>query len=67
MKITIKAARVNANLTQRRAAEKLGISRYTLMGYEKVPERVPYALADGMSRVYGVSKDNLIFLREETA
>lgn len=34
MKITLKAARVNAGLTQKEAAKALGISKSTLVSYE---------------------------------
>lgn len=34
-KITLKAARVNAGLSQKEAAEKLNISKCTLANYEK--------------------------------
>lgn len=34
-KITVKAARVNAGLTQKQAADKLGITPQTLSQYEK--------------------------------
>ena len=34
-KITLKAARVNAGLTQKEAAKKIGISYQTLSDYEK--------------------------------
>lgn len=34
-KITVKAARVNAGLTQKQAADKLGITTQTLSKYEK--------------------------------
>nr|WP_296077695.1 helix-turn-helix transcriptional regulator [uncultured Ruminococcus sp.] len=34
-KITLKAARVNAGLSQKEAAQKLNISRDTLSNYEK--------------------------------
>ena len=35
MRITMKAARVNAKLTQKEVAEKLGVSRATVMHWEK--------------------------------
>lgn len=35
MQITMKAARVNAKLTQKEVAEKLGVSRLTIIHWEK--------------------------------
>lgn len=45
MKISLKAARVNAGLKQKDAAEKLGISRDTLRKYElgEIPMRIDTA------------------------
>ena len=34
MKITLKALRVNANLTQEAAAEKIGVTKATIMNWE---------------------------------
>lgn len=57
--ISLAAARVNANLTQAEAAEKLGVDKNTIGRWEsgKVIPRTPQLLA--MSHVYGVSIDNL--------
>lgn len=67
MKITVKAARVNVGLTQKEAAEKLGISRHSLIGYEKKPDKIPYVIAEEMSKVYEISKEELIFLQKKSA
>lgn len=40
MAMTLKAARVNAGLTQKEAAKKLGVSYQTLSRYEKNPKLV---------------------------
>ena len=64
-KLTLKAARVNAGLTQVEAAKKIGISDATLLNYEKgraVPDvRVLKRIED----VYGVEYKNIIFLPGE--
>lgn len=54
-KITIKAARVNAGLTQKQAAEKLGIAYQTLSKYESDPSDITLELLDKMSKVYGIA------------
>ena len=57
--ISLAAARVNANLTQAEAAEKLGVDKNTIGRWEsgKVIPRTPQLLA--MAHIYGVSIDNL--------
>lgn len=35
MKITIKVSRVNANLTQQEVADKLKVSKHTIINWEK--------------------------------
>ncbi len=44
MKLSMKAARVNAGLTQVDVARALGINRETLRRYENDPGRMPFAL-----------------------
>ena len=34
MKITLKAARINADLTQQEVADKLGVSKHTIFNWE---------------------------------
>lgn len=61
MRITLKAARVNKGLTQKKAAELLGISEGMLCKWEKgysspTLKRLPRILS-----TYSVSLDDLIF------
>ncbi len=62
MRITIKAARINAGLTQKRAAELLGVSNKTLVNFEtgKAFPRVDFV--DKLSVLYNIPKDDFIFL-----
>jgi transcriptional regulator with XRE-family HTH domain len=60
-KITVKAARVNAGLTQAEAAEKLGITRETLIKYEKQPQLIRQGLLAKMRSVYDMNRSNLFF------
>ena len=62
MKITLKAARVNAGLTLEEAAKALGITKNTLISYEKYRTIPDMAMGTAMASLYGVSVDNLIFL-----
>ena len=60
LKITLKAARVNAGLTQEEAAEKLGVSRDRLLRWENGITEPPYTAVINMCKVYGCSVDYLI-------
>lgn len=51
-KISLKAARVNANLSQEEAARRIGVCKATLQNYEK-GETVPdWNIVDAIFRVY---------------
>lgn len=66
-KITMKAARVNANLTQREAATALGINKKTLGSWEN-GKTIPKAdKIDSICSLYKVSYDMLIFLGSNNA
>ena len=67
MKITLKAARVNANLTLEDAAKELGITKNTLINYEKYRTIPDMRVGKAMSSLYGTSVDDLIFLPEDCA
>lgn len=62
IKLTLKAARVNAGFTQKEAAEKLGISNVTLCNWEKGVSFPDAQQIQKICELYGVSYDNLIFL-----
>jgi DNA-binding XRE family transcriptional regulator len=59
--ISLKAARVNANLNQQEAAKRLGISACTLIKWERNPEVVPPFKQKNISEVYGISIDLIFF------
>ena len=61
MAITMKAARVNAGLTQPKAAQLIGISKSTLAGYENGKVIPKMDVGKKMAEVYGVSVDDIIF------
>ena len=67
MKITLKAARVNAGLTLEDAAKKLGITKNTLISYEKYRTIPDMVTGTAMALLYGTSVDNLIFLPRDCA
>ena len=62
IKITLASARVNAGLTQKEAAVKLGVSNKTLSSWEN-GESFPDALQiEKICELYGVPYDNINFL-----
>ena len=61
-KITLKAARVNAGLTQKEAAKKIGISYQTLSDYEKDESKIKLSMIIKMCSVYNMPID-CIFLK----
>ena len=62
MEITIKAARVNKDLTQAEAAKLLGVSKDSLWNYENGRSFPDVRVIKKMEEVYEMSYDNLIFL-----
>jgi transcriptional regulator with XRE-family HTH domain len=67
MAITLKAARVNAGLTQKEAASKLGISRGTLASYEQYRTKPDIEMAQRIADLYGTTVDGIIFLPNDCA
>lgn len=59
--ITLKAARVNRDLTLIEAAKYLGISKDTLRKYEADSTNLPYALILKMSSLYEIAQNHLFF------
>ena len=62
VKITIKAARINVGLSQKDAAEQLGISNKTLGNWENGFCFPPADMIPKICELYGMSYNNLNFL-----
>lgn len=62
MPMTLKSARVNKGLTQKQAAEKIGITVDTLSNYERGKSYPDVPVIIRIEQVYGVSYSDLIFL-----
>lgn len=63
-KITLKAARVNAGLSQNEAAKRyfgMPISRQRVASFESNPDKVPPAWAEGFSKIYNISLGDISF------
>ena len=64
MAITLKAARVNAEMTQTEAAKALGISKNTLLNYEKYKTIPDIEKSKQMAKLYGCTVNDLIFFKQ---
>lgn len=62
MKMTLRAARSNANLTQAEAAKKLNVSRDTISNWETAKSFPDAIKIRDIERVYGITYDEIIFL-----
>lgn len=60
-KISLKAARVNANLTQAQAADKIGVTRDTICNWENGKSSPNVVQFKVIEQVYGISYDNIDF------
>lgn len=61
-KITLRAARTNANLTQKEAAEKIGVSKDTISNWENGITSPSVEKFKQIEKIYGISYDELDFL-----
>lgn len=60
-KITLEAARVNAKLSQKKAAELLGVDASTLRSYERGKSAPSYPLVKRMESLYHFPSDYIFF------
>lgn len=67
MGITLKAARVNKDMTQKEAAKKIGVSEETLSLWERFKAYPNLKYIPMIEKVYGVSYNDLIFLPPNNA
>lgn len=65
MKLTYKSARVNVGLTQRQAAERLGVSVVTLSNWENYLTSPNIKKAHEIAELYKISIDDLIFSQKD--
>lgn len=57
--ISLRAARVNVNLTQKEVAGKLGVHHQTIAKYEKDSTKIPMDLLRRLSELYKVKLDHI--------
>lgn len=59
--LTLKQARLCAEVSQEEVAKAIGVSRYTYMRLEKTPDRATIAQAKAISNFLNVSYDEIFF------
>lgn len=62
MGITLKAARINKNLTQKEAATLIGVTVDTLSNYERGKSFPDVPIINKIEEVYGFPYSDIIFL-----
>ena len=65
-KISLEAARVNAKLTQAEIAEKLGVSRSTVIDWEKGNREIRTAYLIAFCQITGFSIDDILLPEKST-
>jgi len=65
--MTLKAARINKDFTQREVAEKIGITRKTLSSWEKGTCIPRIDRLEALCALYDVKYDDIIFLHKNNA
>lgn len=63
-KISMKAARVNAGLTQKQAADQLKVSRITLAHWESGATAPSAKRVDAICELYGMSYEDICFAKK---
>ena len=66
VKISMKAARVNAGLSQKAVADRLGVSNKTIGNWENGITYPPADKIPEICELYGLSYDNLNFLPSDS-
>jgi len=64
MAITLKAARVNAEMSQTEAANRLGISKNTLCNYENYRTIPDIEMSKKIAALYNWSVNDIIFFKQ---
>ena len=65
MRLTLKAARVNVNLTQAEAAKRIGVSPDVISNWERFITFPDVSQLPKIEEAYGVKYDDIIFLPDD--
>lgn len=66
LKITLKAARVNAGMTQTQVAGKVGVIKETILNWENGKTKIKTIQLMALCQLYGVSIDDIILPENST-
>lgn len=66
MKINLKAARVNANMTQEQAAKMINVHRQSIVAWENGNTKIGAAHLMSLCSIYNVSIDDIILPKNST-
>ncbi len=66
LKISLAAARVNANMTQEEAADRVKVSRSSILKWESGKTPITFQKLNELAEVYGISVDNIRMPSEST-
>lgn len=66
LQISLAAARVNAGMTQEEVAEKMRISKQTIVNWEKGRVIPSFATVQALSSLYGIPMDNIFLQTKST-
>ena len=64
LQISLAAARVNAGMTQEEVAKKMGISKNTVVNWEKGISEPTITQGLKLSELYGIPLDNIFLARK---
>ena len=67
MQISLKAARVNAEMSQREAAERIGVDVSTVLKWEKGKTSPKALQLQKLCEVYGVDSVDSLFLQQKSS
>ncbi len=59
MKISLKAARVNANLTQQEVADIMKVSKHTIINWEQGKTKPKYATLKLLIEIYSIDMEHI--------
>lgn len=59
MKITLRAARINNDLTIKKVASEVGVSEEVLRNYERGRTVIPESVIAKLATLYHIERDNL--------
>lgn len=66
LKISLAAARVNANLTQDEVSRRLHVGKRTVVNWEKGKSTPSFIVLNALSNLYGIPIDNIILPKKST-